>query len=272
MPDSAVNKFLKNELLGIKQSLLNIFVTPLKRFINEQNFSAEELTANKFPSEFAITKEISEKANVLPEKIQLTRSYEENNGRHTGKTEIEIDRGNLLKEESFVGTYAHELGHAKYTKLHSHLNLSYLNIPYKLLLSATSNMYGLGLSAYAAMGGNKVLDGANWLSSHTGKYLLAGIAVNAVLIRTREHMADLFAYNQTGLLPSQYNGDEKRAGIIGNVSKLLGDTYGLIGSGYPSYIERDAICKFLGNKPKDVSFVEKLKAERQQQKSMSPDL
>ena len=265
-----IKKFFLNEWKGIKQAASSFnLIKILDNLFIDRIHPPEEITELKHPKEYKIIKEISDRAGVYPEKVFLSRSVNHNNGQALLKERtINIDRGNLGNEKPFTQLYTHELGHIKHRKLHSHLNLKYANIPYTLLLSATTNMYAVGLSAYAFMGNNKVLDGSNWLFSHTGKYLIAAAVTKAVLIRTREFMADLFAYKHTGLLPS-VGIEEKRNGIIGNISGTVSEILSKVESGYPARLERDIVCKILGGKPKSISFVEKLNLERGQTQSNS---
>jgi len=62
---------------------------------------------------------------------------------------------------------------------------------------------------------------------------------------------------------------EKRNGIIGNISGTVRGILSAVESGYPTRIERDIVCKILGNKPKDASFVEKLNLERTNTQNIS---
>ena len=251
-------KFLENELLGLKQ---------IRHAFYKQTNSKpdEELTKENYPAHYKISEEISNQAQVWPSNKLLVGNENETGGiANTVSLNIKIKRGSLNNDKIFVGAYAHELGHIKNVKLDSRLSMGYLKFPYLLLLSATTNLYGIGLSAYTVMGENKMLDLANGLFHHTGKYLVAAAVVNTVFARTREHMADLFGYKQTGLLPSEYSGQEKRNGIIGNVSKAISDVNGFLQTGYPSYKERDFICKILGKKPQGSSFVDRLKSDREQ--------
>ena len=225
----------------------------------------ENLTAENYPAYAHIAEQISIHAKYAPESIVLKGNSIDSDGRVDFKKQsIIMERGNLNSDKLFVGTYTHELGHLKNSGLHSKLNMGLFKLPYTLLLSATTNMYGIGLSAYAVMGDNKMLDLANGLFHHTGKYLIAAAIVNTVMIRTKEHMADLFAYKHTGLLPSDYLDNSKRNGIIGNISKVIGDINGKLHSGYPTHLERDIVCKILGKKPKGNSFVERITKSDQQ--------
>ena len=263
MLSDIIKKFFKNELKGLQQIW---FFKPYDKIKESaKNYKDEELSNNNHPAHYKIANEISEAANVHPANIILTADRNSYNGGANYKTNVvSIDRGNLQRDKSYVGTYAHEIGHLKYKKLHSHLSFGYGEIPYNLLFFATTNMYAFGLSAYTFMGNNKVLDGANWLFNHSGKYLIGAIIANAVFTRTKEHMADLFAYNKTGVIPSECT--EKRHGVIANLLGLYSGIYSTLASGYPTTIERDLFVKIVGKKPTGVSFVEKLKSEREKLK------
>ena len=256
----SINKFFKNELLGIRQALWNKFVNPIIEIRNDIQNTTEELTKEKYPHEVNTINAISEKTGITPKNILLVGNEQNTVGTAICKSSnILIGKGCLSDDKLFAGTYTHELGHLKYGKLHSKLTIGYAKIPYKLLFEATTTLYGLGVSAYAFMGNNKALDYANTLFSHSGKYLVGAIVLNSIFNRTREYMADNFAYNHTGILPSEYLPSIKRNGIIGNASKIAGDIINTVKSGYPSTIERDFVAKIIGKKPIDTNFVERAK-------------
>lgn len=258
-----LKKFISNEWKGIKQALVSHRHSGRNTLYPNENLLVEKVTEENFPNAFKMMEEISHKSNVSHNGVFLSGlSYDTNAAAYHHTKKISIDRGNLADIKAFIRVYAHELGHVKYSTLHQHLGLGYLERPYKLLLSATTTMYGLGASAYMFLGENKILDGANWLLEHTGKYLAAAAITNAVLVRTREHMADLFAYNQTSLLPS-VDVRQERNGILGNISKAVTEILSSVQSGYPTRIERDIVCKLLGGTPKKLSFVEQLNSTRE---------
>ena len=80
-------------------------------------------------------------------------------------------------------------------------------------------------------------------------------------------MADIFAYNATGLSYSESHAKENRSGIIGNFCKLTKNALLIIESGYPTGVERDIFCKVFGKKPFNATYVEVLKSERKKNRN-----
>ena len=260
MLSDVIKQFFKNEWKGLKQTwLVRQFCISKSEKINEQ-----PLTSERYPVHQKIAKEISDKTNVNPSNIVLTGNIDSTIGlAYFKERKIVLGRGLLVDDKRFVGTYAHELGHIKHSKLHSQLGGTYFKIPYMLLFSATSNLYAIGGAAYTFLGNNKILESANWLFSHTGKYLAGAIIANTIMTRINEHMADLFAYNNTGLLPSAFLSDSRNNGILGKILDSPIEIILRVTEGYPTKTERDIVCKILGKKPIGMSFVEKLKSERE---------
>ena len=116
------------------------------------------------------------------------------------------------------------------------------------------------------MGENYTSDIAGFVADKTGAYLAGAILLKGALVRTREYMADIFAYEQTGVLPSEglkdLRNEDKRVGLLGNISKFVHQTNLYLTHGYPITIERDIAVKIFAKKKGEVSFVEKVEAER----------
>ncbi len=259
-----LKKFIENEAKGLRQ-IGNIYKEAIRQI--EAIYWKSEIELEKTPlkAEQDIAMAISERAGVHPDSLKVTS--ETFNSCYAKKKSIYLSLELIEKgsAQRYVGVYAHELGHVKHSKLHA--ILSYSLIPTMVAMAATSSLYTIGLPMHYALDNDVVLNVANNVAMAS----TIPAAINCLSIAVREHMADIFAYNNTGLLPSSLL-MEKRHGIIGNASKVLGEITGTIMGGYPPMIMRDLACKVFGKKPQDVSFVERLEAERQQRNIQSAEI
>lgn len=274
---SLLKKFFSNEWKDIKQTGVNAGTLLPKITLPEhleKGYADKKVTKKIYPQASKIIKRISNESGVSHKGVFLTGNpWDTNAHALLSQKKITIERGNLENTGAFIASYAHELGHLKYSKLHACLRSEYLKPPVNLWLSATTNIYAIGLSAYAFVGDNTILDVANWLGSHSGKFLATAAVTNAVMIRTREHMADLFAYKHTGLLPSVMVENKRESyGIIDLASNTIKTVWDFIKSGYPTGVERDLVVKIFGTHPQTRSGVEDLNKPTTHSQKKSVDL
>jgi hypothetical protein len=268
-----IERFIQNEWKGLQQ---------IARKLQESFFSNDilrlllrfplqpriELSPENFPKKSQIINAINVKAKVFPTKVEVVGDVVNRLGAADPfAKEIALGKTVLETRANFLGSYTHELGHIKNRNVDRLVAIT--RIPFKLAFAATSCLYQSGLALHPFIGNNIALDMGNAITQHAGTFLAIGWLVNSITTRISEHRADLFAYKHTGLLPSEYLPSDYRRGLIGNISEILAQTESYIRTGYPTTLERDFVCKILGKKPADMSFVDKILSEQGQQNSVS---
>lgn len=265
---NAVRKFIHREVEGIRNGIYDLVGQLFPNGSSEKH----EITQESDPGLYSVTKEISENSDVHPKRVELIGT-KDIGGAHTFSRVIQIGKKTSENVESFKWTYAHELGHEKFHPLHQ--VLTFTNLPYRLLFLATTTLYAFSSVAYPfakafELAVGKEYNSFNWANSlldHTGQFLIAGSIINAITTRVSEHMADLFAYKYTGILPSEglTNYRTTSKSIIVNIAQFVSKTYDYIGTGYPMIGERNLICKLLTKKKTVQSFVDRINSKSEPQ-------
>ncbi|MFZ4751920.1 MAG: M48 family metalloprotease [Chitinophagaceae bacterium] len=256
--------FIQNELKGLGQ-IGKIFLNGIASF--GYDYLGREKSQNLSDSNFEQVKEIvqniSENSKVIPDHVNVLLNPFEDKDHALLPSVVNLSLKTINNKNRTEWTFAHELGHIKHRKFHKAINL--LNLPYNLAYKATTALYAFGAMAYPFLG-NSGINFANNFVGHAAEFLIVSGTLNAITTRVREYQADIFAYKQTGLLPSEHLGHDYRNGIVGNVSGIISNVSSIIISGYPVPLERDIVVKLIGGKPKKNSFVEEILKERKENK------
>lgn len=264
-----LKKVLQNELKGIKflgKAIYDEYYSVIRIFLPDRSRNNKELiTPQNHPNIYNLINEINKVSGVAVKEVLINPDLPSLGRANLGLKNIELSPKIINNEIKIAGIYAHELGHLKNRNLHG--CLSALNIPFKAALAATTQLYEVSTLALPFMG-KECYDFANNITSHTLGYLIAGAAVNAISTRIKEYQSDLYAYNKTGVRPSEHllKQEIHNEGVVGYFTRKMLNVYSFLESGYPIRTERDLVVKIFGKKPEqNNSFVDRLDQERKRQ-------